>query len=264
MKTKLFFLILLFVIPFGCKEEKKIEIINLRDSNYMTDRDFGWRFPNDFKLSRKEELKNLYSRIDKKVEEAGITILPSDQYQLMVYLNEKAKIDKVIILNGNEEKVANIFIDELSKIIDQPVYKDKKPVKIQFTFWYFVGMYSNIERGFDVDSLPSPIGGMAAIQKNIRYPEIAKRAGIEGTVLILTEIDELGNVINTSVREGIGAGCDEAAIDAIKNVKFKPAIRDSIPVKYKITIPVKFKLQKSPVIRYKKENVVKSPKKTVK
>ncbi len=28
MKTKLFFLILLFIIPFGCKEDKKIEIIH--------------------------------------------------------------------------------------------------------------------------------------------------------------------------------------------------------------------------------------------
>jgi len=243
MKTKLFFLILLFIIPFGCKEEKKIEIINLRDSNYMTDRDFGWRFPNDFKLSRKGEAKKLYLRIDKRVKEQGINILPNDQYQLMVYLNEKAEIEKVIILNGNEEKVAKIFIDELSKIIDQPVYKDKKPVKIQFTFWYSVGMYGNTERLLEVDSLPSPIGGMVAIQKNIRYPEIARRAGIEGTVLILAEIDELGNVVNTNVREGIGGGCDEAAIDAINKVKFNPAIRDSVPIKYKITIPVKFKLE---------------------
>ena len=243
MKTKIFFLILLFIIPFGCKEEKNIEVINLRDSNYMTDRDFGWNYPIDFKLSRKDEAKNLYSRIDKKIMEAGLNILPNDQYQLMVYLNEKGKIDKVIILNGNDEKAANIFIEELSKIINQPVYKDKKPVKFQFTIWYSVNMFGNINRGSDVDSLPLPIGGMEVIQKNIRYPEIAKRAGIEGTVLILAEIDELGNVVNTSVREGIGAGCDEAAIDAIKKVKFKPAIRDSMPVKYRITIPIKFKLQ---------------------
>ena len=70
-----------------------------------------------------------------------------------------------------------------------------------------------------MDSLPSPIGGMYAIQKNIRYPEIAKRSGIEGTVLILLKSMRGGNVINTKVREGIGAGCDEAAIEAIKKRK---------------------------------------------
>ena len=64
-------------------------------------------------------------------------------------------------------------------------------------------MFGNINRGSDVDSLPLPIGGMEAIQKNIRYPEIAKRAGIEGTVLILAEIDELGN----TKRHGIFENC---------------------------------------------------------
>ena len=35
MKTKLFLLILLLVIPFGCKEEKKIEIIPDYDKIYL-------------------------------------------------------------------------------------------------------------------------------------------------------------------------------------------------------------------------------------
>jgi len=242
MITKLFFLILI-IIPFGCKEERKPEIINLSDNSYMSERDLGWRFPINSKLSDRNEQKIFFSRIDDKIKEKGINILPNDRYQLMLYLNEKGKFDKVIILNGKEEKVAKIVIDELSKIFDKPVYKDSVPVKFQFTFWYSSDISGILERGSDVDSPPSPIGGMTAIQKNIHYPEIAKRAGIEGTVLIVTEIDEEGNVINTSVREGIGAGCDEAAIDAIKSVKFKPAIRDSIPVKYRITIPVKFKLE---------------------
>ena len=35
MKTKLFFLILLFIIPFGCKEENEIEIIPDYDKIYL-------------------------------------------------------------------------------------------------------------------------------------------------------------------------------------------------------------------------------------
>lgn len=243
MKTKLFFIILLFLIPFGCKEDNKIEIINLDDSRYISDRDFGWSYPSKFMLNRKGEVEALFSRINDILKKEEIVILPDDRYQLMVYLNEKAKIDKVIILNGDDERVAKIVIDELSKIIDKPIYKDDHPVKFQFTIWYYPEMFQNLRRGLDVDSLPLPIGGMASIQKNILYPEIARRAGIEGTVFVLTEIDEKGNVVVASIREGIGAGCDEAAIEAIKHVKFKPAIRDGVPVKHRITIPVKFKLQ---------------------
>ena len=243
MKTKLFILILLFVIPFGCKEEKKPEIINLSDNNYMSERDFGWHFLPNTKLTNKDEQKKLYTSIDKKIKAEGINILPNDRYQLMLYVNEKGKFDKIIILSGKEEKVAKIVIDELLKVFDKPVYKDSVPVKFQIPFFYWANFLGNLERGSDADSLPSPIGGMSAIQKNIHYPEIAKRAGIEGTVYITVDIDENGNVTNTNVLQGIGSGCDEAAIDAIKQVKFKPAIRDNIPVKYKITIPIKFKLQ---------------------
>ncbi len=38
MKMKLFFLILLFIIPFGCKEEKEIEVITDYESSL-----FRWR-----------------------------------------------------------------------------------------------------------------------------------------------------------------------------------------------------------------------------
>lgn len=243
MKTKFLYLFLLFVILLGCKERKQPEIINLNDNNYLSERDLGWSFPRNTKLTNKEEQKKLFRSIDEKLKTEGLNILPNDRYHLMIYLNEKGKFDKVIILNGKEEKVANIVINELSKIFDEPVYKDGIPVKFQFTFWYSSDISGNLERGFEVDSLPSPIGGMASIQQNIRYPEIAKRAGIEGTVYIAVDIDEKGNVTNTNIMQGIGAGCDEAAIDAIKQVKFKPAIKDSIPVKYRITIPIQFKLQ---------------------
>jgi TonB family protein len=243
MKTKLFISFILVLFFAGCKTDNSPEIINLNDNSYISERDFGWQFPLNFKLNTRNERKDLFKSIDEKLKEEGLTVLLNDRYQLMIYLNEKGKFDKVIILNGDEERVARIIIDKLSEIIDKPVYKDSIPVKFQFTFWYFTEMFRNLERGSDVDSPPTPIGGMAAIQKNIHYPELAKRAGIEGTVYIRTDIDQYGNVTNTNILEGIGSGCDEAAINAVKQVKFKPAVRDSMPVKYYITIPIKFTLQ---------------------
>lgn len=93
------------------------------------------------------------------------------------------------------------------------------------------------------DQMPSPIGGILAIQQKIKYPEIAKRAGIEGRVFITTYLDEKGNVVHTSVIKGLGAGIDENAMEAIKQTKFTPAINKGIPVKSKVTVPIVFKLQ---------------------
>jgi protein TonB len=93
-----------------------------------------------------------------------------------------------------------------------------------------------------VEEMPEPIGGISRIQEKIVYPELAKRAGIEGKVLVLAFVDESGNVTKAEVIKGIGMGCDEAAINAILQTKFKPGQQRGKPVKVQITIPVTFKL----------------------
>ncbi len=95
-----------------------------------------------------------------------------------------------------------------------------------------------------VEDLPEPVGGIAAIQAAVVYPEIAKRAGVEGTVYIEAYVDESGNVTRTAVVKGIGAGCDEAAQAAVSKTKFKPGKQRGKPVKVRMSIPIRFRLNK--------------------
>lgn len=93
-----------------------------------------------------------------------------------------------------------------------------------------------------VEDMPEPIGGIAAIQSKIVYPEIAKRAGVEGKVYVTAFVDESGNVTKAEVLKGIGAGCDEAALAAVRATKFKPGKQRGKPVKVQVSIPVIFRL----------------------
>jgi len=93
-----------------------------------------------------------------------------------------------------------------------------------------------------VEQMPELIGGLEAVQKNIIYPEIAKKAGIEGKVYVQFIIDEKGNVTNPVVLKGIGGGCDEAALEAVKKAKFKPGKQRGRPVKVQYSIPIIFRL----------------------
>ena len=93
-----------------------------------------------------------------------------------------------------------------------------------------------------VEEMPEPVGGIRAIQEKIVYPEIAKRAGVEGKVYILAFVDESGNVTKANVLKGIGAGCDEAALDAVLKTKFKPGKQRGKPVRVQVSIPIIFKL----------------------
>lgn len=94
------------------------------------------------------------------------------------------------------------------------------------------------------DEPPSPIGGFGSIQKALKYPEIARKAGIEGRVIIQVLVSEKGKVIKTRIIKSLGhSGCDEAAVKAIRGVKWKPALQRDKPVKVWVAIPVIFRLK---------------------
>lgn len=96
-----------------------------------------------------------------------------------------------------------------------------------------------------VEKMPELKGGIPALMKHITYPEIARKAGLEGRVYLQFVIDERGRVLNPVVVRGIGGGCDEAAIEAIKKVTFTPGLQRGKPVKVKYSLPVMFKLEKN-------------------
>lgn len=77
-----------------------------------------------------------------------------------------------------------------------------------------------------------------------KYPEIAQEAGIEGTVVIQVFVDKKGRVKETIVLSGIpNTGLDEAATEAIRNTRFKPAKQRERAVGVWISIPVNFRLK---------------------
>ncbi|HEX9252376.1 MAG TPA: TonB family protein [Ignavibacteriaceae bacterium] len=92
-----------------------------------------------------------------------------------------------------------------------------------------------------VEEMPELIGGLKGLQSKIIYPEIAKRVGIEGKVVVQALVDEAGNVISVGTLKGIGSGCDEVAMDAVRNSKFIPGKQRGKNVKVQVNIPIIFK-----------------------
>jgi len=77
-----------------------------------------------------------------------------------------------------------------------------------------------------------------------KYPEIAQEAGIEGTVVVQVFVDDKGRVKETVILKGIpNTGLDEAATEAIRSVRFRPAKQRERAVGVWISIPVNFRLK---------------------
>lgn len=94
-----------------------------------------------------------------------------------------------------------------------------------------------------VEEDPELIGGIAGLQKSIRYPEMAIKMGITGRVYLQFIVDEKGNVVDPVVTRPLGGGTDEAALEAIKKAKFKPGKQRGKPVKVQYSMFVTFQIR---------------------
>jgi protein TonB len=75
------------------------------------------------------------------------------------------------------------------------------------------------------------------------YPEIARKARIEGVVILEITVDKQGNVENVKVLRGLPMGLTEAAVDAVKQWKYEPSTLNGRPVEVLVTVTVRFSLQ---------------------
>ncbi len=91
------------------------------------------------------------------------------------------------------------------------------------------------------DEIPVPVGGWEDLTNNLHYPEIAKKAGIEGEVIVELKIDEKGQIISAEVVKGLQA-CDEAALEAVRKTRWIPAKKKGKPIGVTMKIPVGFHL----------------------
>lgn len=88
---------------------------------------------------------------------------------------------------------------------------------------------------FDVP--PKPIS-----QAPVVYPDAAKKDRIEGTVIVMVTIDAGGKVSDVSLKKGVRADIDKAALTSARAWTFEPAQRDNKPVEATVAIPFNFKL----------------------
>lgn len=96
---------------------------------------------------------------------------------------------------------------------------------------------------------PGYPGGQEAIKKvvreNLRYPKEALKAKIEGTVKVDFDYDESGRVIKTSVKQGLGYGCDEEAQRVVKLLRFNKSHHRGKRVTFHTSINIHFRLPKA-------------------
>ena len=270
-KLSLFLLLVVFFV--ACNENTdKVKVVKNYDIEYLTENRV------DQAAGTKEQVDSAMADLKYTVADAAkdgrLPVRANISFRM--YVNKSGTVDAVKMLAPSKDEFDNkdysyIDSEELMDAIASaasnwkftPALLNGEPVNFQKDVHAFVtiesdgsmkielpwgkskphNFYKSDEYFVVVEQQPYPIGGLDSLQAKIEYPEIAKRAGIEGKVFIKAYIDEKGNVVDAGVIKGIGAGCDEAALKAVQETKFIPGMQRGKPVKVQVSIPIIFKLQ---------------------
>lgn len=152
----------------------------------------------------------------------------------------KIELPKIIEVPDEEEIEEEIEVELDVEITEETVIEDivfeEEPVE------------EVADEIFDiVEDQPAPPGGMGAfykyVGKSMKYPNQARRMGIEGRVFVQFVVDKDGSITEVKAIKGIGAGCDEEAVRVLQGApKWKPGKQRGRAVKVRMILPITFKL----------------------
>ena len=93
---------------------------------------------------------------------------------------------------------------------------------------------------------PELIGGLEGLQQSVEYPEAARRAGVEGRVIVQFVVDERGRVVDPVVVRSPSPLLSDAALDAVRQARFRPGSDAGEAVKVRFALPITFRLRDDP------------------
>jgi TonB family protein len=118
--------------------------------------------------------------------------------------------------------------------------KGNTPAKLDFRSGYFT-----VAAGTSVaDSTPGPGVTFPQLQYKFEpeYSESARTAKYSGTVVLLITVDSDGSVVDIHVRRSLGLGLDEKAVEAVKQWRFRPGMKDLVAIPMQAEVVVNFRL----------------------
>lgn len=86
------------------------------------------------------------------------------------------------------------------------------------------------------------IGGIQSYYMRIRYPEPARKKGIQGRLMLRFTVTSNGRPRDIRVSRSLHPLLDTAAVRALRSVRFRPATQNGLPVSMPTKLPVRFRL----------------------
>ena len=115
------------------------------------------------------------------------------------------------------------------------------------------GLGAGIGNGMGSGSGGNYGGGVFKIGGGVTKPEVisapdpgfteeARQARVAGKVVVYLQVNAQGQPMHVKVIHGLGMGLDEKAVEAVRQYRFKPAMKDGQPVTVEMNVDVNFQI----------------------
>lgn len=181
-----------------------------------------------------------FARQVEVIEEEMVEITKQEQPKPQIQA-PKPQVTQIQVVD-NEAEVEDIELNaevDQNEIIEEYVYEapeieDEEIVEEE--------VFLSVEENPEFPGGPAKL--LEYVQKNLKYPMMARESDIQGRVFVGFVVEKDGSISNVRVLRGIGGGCDEEAVRVVQSLpKFKPGKQRGNPVRVQYTLPIVFKLQ---------------------
>lgn len=193
-----------------------------------------------FKFSQDFQSTSNIQSDDKKIDVIKIEKVDVTQQVQKVLAPSPVKIPVAMTEEEEDtEESAALDIEEANFDADTPPPPPPPPPAAKVDEEEAVDMYV-------VQEQPTMIGGDDVLYKNIVFPPMAKKAGVDGKVTLRFEVSKDGMPSNISVlmEKPKEMGFGDAAMAALMKVRFKPGMQGDKPVRVRMVLPVNFNIKK--------------------
>ena len=203
-------------------------------------------------------------RIDNpEVEWIGIAVKESDKKPMV--LLEGHRITYETLKRMDSEEIASISVLKGQPAVDQYGEEARDGVVLITTKKGVKDISVPVEQTpeyFDVvEQMPEYPGGPSALLEylatNIRYPESAEKAGIQGRVIVTFVVMKDGSISNAKIVKSVSPELDTEALRVLSAMSnWSPGMQNGKAVNVKYAVPISFALPDSKVEETKESSVV--------
>jgi TonB family protein len=174
---------------------------------------------------------------------SGFKSKESWQYSATLDLLNRYFPDDVLLIHEEFDKIQE----------DKPQLKAEikdHPLSLNRVLWlmgpeHFRNHYTEYSPPLTKDTplkkMPELIGGISAIQKELKYPRELRQANVTGRVFVNFIVNEFGEVEDPNIAVSLHVLADMEAIRVVRKAKFTPGEVEGVPVRVRYSLPIHFR-----------------------